>query len=278
MPLSIIKLIFSLNLFIIIVLGYVNVRETRDSRLAFEALKYLAALLCHKKFSLEFIQVNGLQKLLTVPRPSVAATGVSICLYYLAYCEDGMERVCLLPQSVVRDLVKYALWLLECSHDSGRCHATMFFGLTFQFRTILSEFDEQDGLRKLYNVISTLPILSVEEESVLNDDAECAARQIVRHVCVAFKRYFEAHLFIKAEQLRNSQLKHPSQKHSSMQKISVKTYKPSSEEVQEQIETLFELMSFRAHWPPVDQLLKLGGITLLLQIIAFAYEWNYSGR
>lgn len=141
----------------------------------------------------------------------------------------------------------------------------------------MQEFDEQDGLRKLYNVISTLPILSVEEDLTLNEDAECAARQIVRHVCVAFKRYFEAHLFIKAEHLRNSQMKYPPLKNS-MQRISVKTYKPSPEEVQEQIETLFELMPFRAHWPPVDQLLKLGGITLLLQIIAFAYEWNYSGR
>lgn len=54
--------------------------------------------------------------------------------------------------------------------------------------------------------------------------------------------------------------------------------KPRPDEIQEKIETLFELMPFRSHWPPVDQLLKLGGITLLLQIIAFAYEWNYSGR
>lgn len=37
-------------------------------------------------------------------------------------------------------------------------------------------------------------------------------------------------------------------------------------------------MSFRAGWPPVDELMRLGGITLLLQVIAFAYEWNYSGR
>lgn len=37
-------------------------------------------------------------------------------------------------------------------------------------------------------------------------------------------------------------------------------------------------MPFRCHWAPVDQLLKLGGITLLLKIIAFAYEWNYGGR
>lgn len=51
---------------------------------------------------------------------------------------------------------RYALWLLGCSHDSGRCHATMFFGLAFQFKNILDEFDNQDGLRKLYNVVSIL--------------------------------------------------------------------------------------------------------------------------
>lgn len=50
--------------------------------------------------------------------------------------------------------LRYALWLLGCSHDSGRCHATMFFGLAFQFKIILDEFDNQDGLRKLYNVVS----------------------------------------------------------------------------------------------------------------------------
>lgn len=256
-----------------LILGYVNVRETKDSRLAFEALKYLAALLCHKKFSIEFINVNGLQKLLEVPRPSVAATGVSICLYYLAYCEDAMERVCTLPHSVVKDLVKYGLWLLECSHDSGRCHATMFFGLTFQFKIILEEFDQQDGLRKMLNVISTLPILSVEEDYTINDDAECAARQIVRHVCVALKRYLDAHLVLKVEHLRNAHLRQDDRNQSN-----IKAYKLRPEEVQEQIETLYQLLPFRSHWFPVDELLKHGGITLLLQIIAFAYEWNYSGR
>ena len=139
-----------------LILKYINVRETKDSRLAFEALKYLASLLCHKKFSIEFLNMGGLQKLLDVPRPSVAATGVSICLYYLAYCEDAMERVCLLPKHIISDLVTYALWLLERSHDSGRCHATMFFGFSFPFKIILEEFDAQDGLRKLFNVVSFL--------------------------------------------------------------------------------------------------------------------------
>lgn len=89
-----------------LILKYVNVRETKEARLGFEALKYLAALLCHKKFSIEFIQCNGLEALLEVPRPSVAATGVSVCLYYLGYCEEAMERVCLLPKYIVSGLVK----------------------------------------------------------------------------------------------------------------------------------------------------------------------------
>ncbi|XP_071052428.1 protein mahjong [Onthophagus taurus] len=263
-----------------LILSYINVKETKEARLAFEASKYLAALLCHKKFSIEFIQYKGLETLLDVPRPSIAATGVSMCLYYLSYCEEAMERVCLLPKYIVSRLVSYTLWLLECSHDSGRCHATMFFGLTFQFKIILDEFDSQDGLRKLHNVISTLPILSNEDSNPpLNEDAECAARQIVRHVCVAFKRYLEAHLSAKVEQIRRNQLR-PNERSGATipSQPSYKACKSSPEEIQQQIDTLFQSMPFRTHWPPVDQLLKLGGITQLLKIIAFAYEWNYSGR
>nr|CAI5853357.1 unnamed protein product [Callosobruchus analis] len=189
-----------------LILCYVNVRVTREARLAFEALKYLAALLCHKNSRLR--HPANFQALLEVPRPSIAATGVSICLYYLGYCEEAMERVCLLPKYVVSNLVKYALWLLECSHDSGRCQAIMFFGLTFQFKVILEEFDSQDGLRKLHNVIATLPILLPDSDTgQLNEEQEGAARQIVRHVCVAYRRYLEAHLAMKVELIRRSQLR-----------------------------------------------------------------------
>lgn len=137
-----------------LIFRYIENLNPKNTCLAFESLKYLAALLCHKKFCLEFINNGGLERLLRVPRPSVAATGVSISLYYLAYCEDAMERICNMPKPLIAELVTYALWLLGCSHDSGRCHATMFFGLSFQFKVILDEFDAQDGLRKLYNVVS----------------------------------------------------------------------------------------------------------------------------
>lgn len=55
--------------------------------------QYLASLLLHKKFAAEFVANGGVQKLLEIPRPSMAATGVSLCLYYLAYNQDAMERV-----------------------------------------------------------------------------------------------------------------------------------------------------------------------------------------
>lgn len=45
----------------LLIFGYIENLEQRDTCLAFEALKYLASLLCHKKFSLEFISHGGLE-------------------------------------------------------------------------------------------------------------------------------------------------------------------------------------------------------------------------
>lgn len=41
-------------------MNYLDTYKTKDSRLTFEALKYLSALLCHKKFAVEFIRKGGL--------------------------------------------------------------------------------------------------------------------------------------------------------------------------------------------------------------------------
>ncbi|XP_011187947.1 protein mahjong isoform X2 [Zeugodacus cucurbitae] len=262
-----------------LVFGYLENLDRRDTCLAFEALKYLASLLCHKKFALEFIAHGGLELLLKVPRPSIAATGVSITLYYLAYCEEAMERICSMPRNVIAELVHYALWLMERSYDSGVCHATMFFGLSFQFKVILDEFDAQDGLRKLYNVISILKILNPsnndDDENPINDDLECASRQLVRHVCVALKRYMESHLFYKYNNFMRQQCLFSTE---FSQHIITKAAKLNLEQISEQVRTLQENTSVRAHWAPVDKLLKVSGITLLLKIIALSYDWNNNVR
>lgn len=250
--------------------------------------------------------IHIFQLLLNVPRPSLATTGVSIAIYYLAYCEDAMERICSMPRPLISNLVRYALWILGRCHDSSKCHATMFFSLSFQFKVILDEFDAQDGLRKLYNVVSTqlqekpsktinhliflfcrqISVLKIldpshndsDNASVINEDVECASRQMVRHVCVALKRYMEAHFFYK---YNNFLCQHYTNSSSSAHYFSqhpTVAAKLTFDQLHEQIRTLQEHTSVRAHWEPVDQLQKLGGITMLLRIIAFSYEWVNSGR
>lgn len=53
--------------------------------------------------------------------------------------------------------------------------------------------------------------------------------------------------------------------------------KSTSEVVRDEINWLLS-MKFTSRWPPVNKFMELGGITLMLKIIAFAYDWNYSGR
>uniref|UniRef100_A0A182WD69 Uncharacterized protein n=1 Tax=Anopheles minimus TaxID=112268 RepID=A0A182WD69_9DIPT len=256
-----------------LIFRYIEHLDPKDTCLAFEALKYLASLLCHKKFSLEFIANGGLERLLKIPRPSLAATGVSIAFYYLAYCEDAMERICQMPREIITEMVSYALWLLGCSHDSGRCHATMFFGLSCQFKIILDEFDKQDGIRQLYNVIAVLPVLLVSDDYQMNEDEEASERQVIRHVCIALKKYFENHLYYKYIQVTRQQ--EPS---GTLTQPVFKAAKNSPEVISQQITALQELLPMKAHWAPVDELLKLGGVTLLLRIICLTFDWTYSGR
>lgn len=46
----------------------------------------------------------------------------------------------------------------------------------------------------------------------------------------------------------------------------------------EQVRTLQEILPVKARWEPVEKILNLQIIPLLLRIIAYSYEWNYSGR
>uniref|UniRef100_A0A8C6VHP6 DDB1- and CUL4-associated factor 1 n=1 Tax=Naja naja TaxID=35670 RepID=A0A8C6VHP6_NAJNA len=224
---------------------YIDLKRTNDVLLTFEALKYLASLLLHNKFATEFVAHGGVQKLLEIPRPSMAATGVSMCLYYLSYNQDAMERVCMHPH-VLSDVVNYTLWLMECSHASGCCHATMFFSICFSFRAVLELFDRHDGLRRLVNLISTLDILNLQTQGLLSDDEIFASRQTGKHTCMAMRRYFEAHLAIKVEQVKQSLHVHP-------QKACSYTH----EQIVEMMEFLIEYGPGQLYWDPAEVFLKL---------------------
>ncbi|XP_056279423.1 DDB1- and CUL4-associated factor 1-like isoform X1 [Pseudoliparis swirei] len=262
-----------------LLMHYMDLKQTNDVQLTFEALKYLASLLLHKKFAAEFVAHGGVQKLLEIPRPSMAATGVSLCLYYLAYNQDAMERVCMLPHSILSDVVGYTLWLLECSHASGCCHATMFFSISFSFRAVLELFDRQDGLRRLVNLISTLEILNPEDQgALLSDDEIFSSRQTAKHTCMALRRYFEAHLAIKVEQVKQSLQRTEGGAPIHSQPY-YKAVGYSREQVVEMMEFLIEYGPLRLYWEPAEVFHKLSCVQLLLQLISIACDWRtYYGR
>uniref|UniRef100_A0A3Q3JWF1 DDB1- and CUL4-associated factor 1 n=1 Tax=Monopterus albus TaxID=43700 RepID=A0A3Q3JWF1_MONAL len=262
-----------------LLMNYIDLQRTNNVQLTFDALLYLASLLLHKKFAAEFIAHGGVQKLLEIPRPSMAATGVSLCLYYLAYNQDAMERVCMLPDGVLANTVSYALWLMESSHASGVCHATMFFSISFSFRAVLQLFDHQDGLRRLVNLVSTLEILNAHSEvSIMSDDQIFSSRQTAKHTCMALRRYFEAHLAAKAEQVRQSL--HTSDGGTTVpQQPFYKAYTYTREQIIEMTEFLIECGPPQLHWEPVEVFYKLSCVPLMLQLISAACDWRtYYGR
>ncbi|KAL4597457.1 protein VPRBP-like [Arapaima gigas] len=185
----------------------------------------------------------------------------------------------MLPPSVLSEVVSYSLWLLECSHASGCCHATMFFSISFAFRAVLELFDRQDGLRRLVNLISTLEILNTEDQgALLSDDEIFSSRQTAKHTCMALRRYFEAHLAVKVEQVKQSLHRteggtpvHPQPYY--------KACSYTREQVVEMMEFLFEYGPARLYWEPAEVFHKLSCIQLLLQLISIACDWRtYYGR
>lgn len=94
------------------------------------------------------------------------------------------------------------MWLLECSHTSGRNHALMFFGVVYPFKVMLDLFDSSDGLRRVLNVITTQP--DFRNDDKISEEDKLQTRQVIRHVCCNLKRYFEAHLSFMADKLKRS--------------------------------------------------------------------------
>ena len=75
----------------------------------------------------------------------------------------------------------------------------MFFsyGLVNQNLQILKFFDKADGIRRLYNVVSTLKILQADPAHVLDTHAEKTCAKMAS-VCIL--RYLEQHLIRLADQ------------------------------------------------------------------------------
>uniref|UniRef100_A0A915E2L8 Uncharacterized protein n=1 Tax=Ditylenchus dipsaci TaxID=166011 RepID=A0A915E2L8_9BILA len=221
-----------------VIQNYLAVNGCRDVRLLFDALRYTSSLLNHRKFAWEFIAARGVEKLLQVNRFSMASTAVATCLTYLAYNADIMEKVCQLSDTILNQMVDYALWLLDHSHEHGRELAAHFFASSLQFRTILDRFDEHDGLRRLYNYIAALAILHKTNEEIENDPT-----------------YLSSHIYLKIEHMKRSQSTRHVTGSGNCLELSL-------------LESQCLLLPHHHNWRPIDEMRNLGVFRLMLVLLS----------
>lgn len=208
-----------------------------------------------------------------------------VCFTSFLFIEGNhsfLPQICFLSHHVLENLVSYALWLIETSHDSSRSNTMIFFSLSFSYRMILNLFDSQDGFRKIINEISMIDLFS-SPNSTYSEDEIFTKRQYAKHVCFALKRYYEAHLIIKThEMLKNSSYSSKiSPRWARLININVPPYKTINYDYDlymEHVEALLHLMPTRSQWKPVDDLIKFNGAKLLIQYISLSYDWNFTGK
>ncbi|KHJ95098.1 LisH protein [Oesophagostomum dentatum] len=270
-----------------LILEYADLEKMSDIRLTFDALRYLTSLLVHRKFALEFISRGGVEALVRVPRASMASAASITALYYLSYNEEIMEKVCQLSEKVLDDVVDYALWCLEHSYESGMGSAAMFFTHGFKYKPILERFDQRDGLRKLYNYISTLTLLQEanKDKVDLTEEQHLTSSQAIRNACSAFKNYYCAHLFLKLEQIRRTVgnriiqagCNYPNGLHTNHP--SYKSMVMDDESIRDGVWLLTTaLRASNSGWKPVDDARKLGLIKTLFGVIVLTHEVGHAGR
>uniref|UniRef100_A0A0M3HUU8 DDB1- and CUL4-associated factor 1 n=1 Tax=Ascaris lumbricoides TaxID=6252 RepID=A0A0M3HUU8_ASCLU len=263
-----------------LILQYLSGTRKRDSRLIFNALKYLTSLLVHRKIALDLVASNGVELLLTVDRNSMPSVVVGTCLYYLSYSTDAMEKVCLLPDRTLDRLVEYCAWLLEHGYESGRAAATMFFIHALQFRPILERFDQIDGLRRVLNCVSTLKLLQ-EDCDDLSDEQLYTSFQAVRNTCAAFRSYMQTHVYLKVEHLKRTQLP----RIQGIAGVTVpaciqhglphnRALKLDDEPLKECVWLLLHTLNMHTTWRPVEEMRRLGVIRTLFFILGEANAWS----
>ncbi|KAL3124701.1 hypothetical protein niasHT_001538 [Heterodera trifolii] len=268
--------------------------KCRDIRLLFDGVRYISSLLIHRKFAWEFIAAQGIQRLLRINRKSIASTAVTTCLYYLAYSADIMEKVCHLPEQVLNDIIDYALYALDHNHESGRASIAMFLAHALQFRPILDRFDQRDGLRRLYNYISTLTVLQrIEEDGsdLLNDDHIAQSIVTIKNAVFAFRTYLSSHIFLKMEQIKRSHGGRHHQLQSNISRLpSIPCAIPSTSHpyskplslddeterccIEYLIKSQCMLQPHHHNWRPIEEMRNLGVFKLLFNLITNYPNWN----
>eukprot|EP00698_Gefionella_okellyi_P025314 TRINITY_DN9235_c0_g1_i1.p1 TRINITY_DN9235_c0_g1~~TRINITY_DN9235_c0_g1_i1.p1 ORF type:complete len:1487 (-),score=388.25 TRINITY_DN9235_c0_g1_i1:126-4586(-) len=246
--------------------------QSRDQSLLADLLRMLCSFLMHNKFTTSFLEQHGLEALLALPRLEFISGGVGVCLFGIASHNPDMENICRMSPELHQSLIAYALWILTVKSEWAKMQGALFFTRALLYRPLLAEFDKQDGLSELLDVL---------RQTLRN--VPDSTRHVSIPTTVALRQYLRAHLVLTAESLRK---KSKSSQPKSAQKL-LRTASQFNRQIVLDSETLRSSVEFletnphlaqmlsRSRWAPVDAFLRLNGQQLLFALVEVARTWRF---
>ncbi|XP_047325484.1 DDB1- and CUL4-associated factor homolog 1 [Impatiens glandulifera] len=249
-----------------------------------DVLKLICNLVAHRKFAALFLDRNGMQKLLGVPRVMQTFVGLSSCLFTISSIQGIMERLCALPTDIVQLVVALVLELLHCPQDQARKNAALTFSNAFVFRAVLDAFDSQEGLQKCLSLLQDAASVrsgvtgalgsssgSLRNERSPADVLTSSEKQIAYHTCVALRQYFRAHLLLLVDSIRPYKGSRSGARNFPGVRAGYKPLDLSNEAMdatflQIQKDRKLGPAFVRARWPAVDKFLASNGHVILLEL------------
>ncbi|KAG2449728.1 hypothetical protein HYH02_005255 [Chlamydomonas schloesseri] len=168
-----------------------------DYRLLYDALGACVALTAHRRFSEQLVEAGGVELLLAMPRNPHTYSGLAMMLYSLAAAPLAFER--LLAAGHAAAAVGAALGLLGCGQDGARKTAVSFLSSVMTFPAALREFQAQDGLRRMVNLLRAL-LTSLRAASLPPDLR--MERQVGYYAALTLRMFVATHLTLHVAALR----------------------------------------------------------------------------
>ncbi|KFD52568.1 hypothetical protein M514_06602 [Trichuris suis] len=167
------------------------------------AIRCLEAMFSHPKVARVFVANDGVHRLLRIKPDTLPGTAIPAALCQLAQQGEAMESMCMMSHGAFRELIEYIVRVLECSHESARYDAADFLAMCFGFRRPLEHFDSLHGLRAICNNLGRIRE-NAQNASLTDGNYSLVWNNMARCFGTALKRYLEAHMLQKLEQLQQS--------------------------------------------------------------------------
>ncbi|KAI6181263.1 LisH protein [Aphelenchoides besseyi] len=271
-----------------VVMKYLNMNEYGDYRLLFEAIYCIGTMLVHLRLAWDFVNMEGIAKLIKVKPESVAAAAVCVCLNNLGQFDDLMAHVCQSPAALLDDIVNYAILQLNTGYESSRTRICSFFDDALKFKIFLDRFDKNDGLRALYNYASAQlnEYVSSDELSDYERHQEKMAEynSILKSTCTTLLRYLKSQVLLRYETIKrqNPNLALPNVTfHFSSYKMALRdlVQKPLILEPNVEKKALDLLLNYlpaSGGWRPISTIRHLGFVNLLLRHLGVSTLAEYN--